>query len=733
MAAKTTTGFRADLDGLRGLAIALVACFHVWFGRVSGGVDVFLTLSGYFFIGSLLRHALASRDARVPMRDAVNPWPRLARLARRLLPALVAVLAAVSALTVLILPQTRWLTTAQQVVASLLYRQNWELAENSLDYTAADSSGSPLQHLWSMSVQGQFFVGMLLVGLAFAGAVKVWAPHARPAVIRTGFGVGIAVIAAVSLAWATSRVGVDQGWNYYDTLARVWEPLAGGLLAVWMPGRRVRPGARNAVGAAALGLIATCGWWLDGASSYPGPWALVPVLSTVALIWAGAGTTQPVVSRVLAHPWAVWLGSMAYALYLWHWPLLVFYLARRDVDSVGLVAGAAILAVSLMAAVMTKRFVEDPLRSGAPARGRHGTGADRRSAADLLATARSRSAPPDATRRRRHAAPASRPALPRTVRYSTAVAALLAVCAVAMPIGARVWENRVASISVDPAGLDPALYPGAAAMLTGVRPPRAKMQPGLLEASRDLPATSVNGDISNFEDARVQVGVYGDPKGTKTIALAGASHSEFWITALDQIGRESGIKITTYLKMGCPLALEPKPYVFGRYYPECGEWVDEVIRRLIDEKPDAVFTTSTRPRATTGDWTPESYVEVFRRLDAAGIPTLGMRDTPWPSTFQGKGVLSCLADKPPEECTTPRSWILSPGDPAAPATAQIPLLKSLQVTDAMCDAQVCYPVVGNVVAYHDLHHLTSTFVRTLVPELRRQMHDALPELIPAPT
>src|ERR1700723_3381087 len=90
---KPAAGFyRHDLDGLRGIAIALVAVFHVWFGRVSGGVDVFLALSGFFFGGRLLRTALTP-DA------SLWPFPEVTRLIRRLLPALVVVLAASAFLT----------------------------------------------------------------------------------------------------------------------------------------------------------------------------------------------------------------------------------------------------------------------------------------------------------------------------------------------------------------------------------------------------------------------------------------------------------------------------------------------------------------------------------------------------------------------------------------------------------------------------------------------------------
>lgn len=91
-----TSGYRLDLDGLRGIAIFLVAVFHVWFGRVSGGVDVFLTLSGYFFVASLLKHVVRSQPAEVSWRAAIDPWPRLSRLLRRLIPALFLLLALIA-------------------------------------------------------------------------------------------------------------------------------------------------------------------------------------------------------------------------------------------------------------------------------------------------------------------------------------------------------------------------------------------------------------------------------------------------------------------------------------------------------------------------------------------------------------------------------------------------------------------------------------------------------------
>src|SRR6476661_1923559 len=157
--------YRHDLDGLRGIAIALVAIFHIWFGRVSGGVDVFLALSGFFFGGRLLR-------AAINPSGSLAPGPELTRLFRRLLPALVVVLAASAVLTILVQPETRWETFADQSLASLGYFQNWELASTAADYLRAGEAVSPLQHIWSMSVQGQFYLAFLLLVFPFTALLR---------------------------------------------------------------------------------------------------------------------------------------------------------------------------------------------------------------------------------------------------------------------------------------------------------------------------------------------------------------------------------------------------------------------------------------------------------------------------------------------------------------------------------------------------------------------------------
>ncbi|HLR99792.1 MAG TPA: acyltransferase family protein [Mycolicibacillus parakoreensis] len=695
MGTRTSGFYRHDLDGLRGIAIALVAMFHVWFGRVSGGVDVFLALSGFFFGGKLLRAAL-NPTASLALR------PQLTRLVRRLLPALVVVLAGCAVLTILIQPQTRWEAFADQSLASLGYYQNWELAHTAADYLQAGEAVSPLQHIWSMSVQGQFYVSFLLLifGLGFLLRRRLTAPR-----LRTVFIAVLSALTVASFVYAIIAHQENQALAYYDSFARAWELLIGALAGALVTYIRWPLWLRTVVAAVALAAILACGALIDGVNEFPGPWALVPVGATVAFILAGAnrhatpGTDKiPLPNRILAAGPLMTLGSMAYSLYLWHWPLLIFWLSYSGHRHASVLEGTVVLAVSGILAYLTMRFVEDPLRI-------------------------------------RKTDPVAAPvvaAVPwrlRMRRPTIVLGSVVALLGVTLTATSFTWREHVTvqrSSGKELAGLSARDYPGARALLDHVRVPKLRMRPTVLEAKKDLPASTIDGCISTFKNPEIINCSYGDQDATRTIALAGGSHAEHWLTALDLLGRRHHFKVVTYLKMGCPLSTQKVPRIMGSNvaYPQCYDWVQRTMDALVDDRPDYVFTTSTRPwNIKPGDVMPATYIGIWQRFQDNDIAVLAMRDTPW-LVADGDAVVppDCLAKGGTAvSCGGKRSELLSDTNPTLEFLERFPVLKPLDMTDAVCRADVCRAVEGNVMVYHDSHHLSASYMRTMAGELGRQL------------
>ncbi|OBH06103.1 acyltransferase family protein [Mycobacterium sp. E1747] len=692
-AARNPGFYRYDLDGLRGIAIALVAVFHVWFGRVSGGVDVFLALSGFFFGGKIIRAALNPAATLSPVAEVF-------RLVRRLVPALVVVLAGCAVLTILVQPETRWETFADQSLASLGYHQNWELANSASDYLRAGEAVSPLQHIWSMSVQGQFYVGFLLL---IAACAHLFGRPLGPR-LRTLFLVLLTALTVASFVYAIVAHQDDQAAAYYDSFARGWELLLGALVGAVVPAIRWPMWVRTVVATLALAAIVSCGALIDGVKEFPGPWALVPVGATMLMILAGAnlqgdpaaGDRLPLPNRLLAAGPLVALGAIAYSLYLWHWPLLIFWLSFSGHRHANFVEGAAVLVVSGLLAYLTTRLVEDPLR---------------------YRTAGKSPAP----------APAWLARLPRpTMALGTAIV-LLGVTLTATSFTWRQHVTVLRAAGKELSVLNPQDYPGARALTERVRVPALPMRPSVLEVKEDLPVSTRDGCISDFVNPAVVACTYGDVAGARTIALAGGSHAEHWLPALDLLGKMHHFKVVTYLKMGCPLSTEEVPLIMGNNaaYPQCREWVEQTMDRVIADRPDYVFTTTTRPwNIKPGDVMPATYIGIWQRFSDNNIPILGMRDTPWlVKNGQPFDPADCLAKKggTPQSCAIKRSDALSDRNQTLDFVTQFPLLKVLDMSDAICRADVCRPVEGNVLIYHGAHHLTPTYVRTMVGELGRQI------------
>lgn len=350
------------LDGLRGAAVAAVLLYHA--GHLDGGylgVDLFFVLSG-FLITSLL---LAERRTT----GAIDLGAFWVRRARRLLPAVLVLLAGIALYAQVLARPVDLGGIRSDGLATLFYVANWRTILHGASYWDLSLAPSPLQHTWSLAIEEQFY---LLWPLAVAGLARLRGGDLARVVGRLAVG-----LAAVSTALFVGlhHLGMSDTRVYEGTDTRATALLLGVALAAYRPvvGERVPARVREAVGVAAAVVLGLLWLFLDGESRwlYRGGLPLASLLAVV-VVGATVSSPSPVLGRVLAFAPLRGLGLISYGLYLWHWPIYVVVDQRNgtypllgDTRFDGAALLAVKLALSLAAALASYRLVEQPIRHGA--------------------------------------------------------------------------------------------------------------------------------------------------------------------------------------------------------------------------------------------------------------------------------------------------------------------------------------------------------------------------------
>ena len=689
------TVVRADIQGLRAIAVGAVLLFHLWPNRLSGGyvgVDVFFVISGFLITSHLLH--------RPPRggRDLLEFW---SRRIRRLLPASLLVLAAIAVATWLVAPETRWGDTARETGASALYVVNWYLASTSVDYLAAEVAPSAAQHFWSLSVEEQFYVlwPLLIAFLVFVALRLRWK-------LANVIGAGLGLVVLASLAFSIDATAQVPASAYFVTPTRVWELGIGGLLAVFLSRRAfgrmseteavpLPPAARAALGWAGIVAIGASAFLYSPGTAFPGYAALLPVLGAAAVIAASAPMHPASPAPYLATRPMQWLGDVSYSVYLWHWPLIVLvpYATGSALSGVHKVA---IVVATLILAGLTKVFVEDPFR---------------------------------------------RPAWGRPLRRPFLLGAAGMAVVVGMTVILQVDFDRrqqVARAELEAAleGDDPCF--GAGALAAGeAQCPRTvsgPIVPAPAQAAEDK-SEAYDGPCwtwKPFDDTRTCI--FGDPDGTTEIALVGNSHAGHWLPALQRIAESRGWRITTFLASECTATRTPVEWETEALTPACLGWADRVLEATSTGRFDLVVTAERNGRAALGYSSEGShaawvagYREFLEAWATRGVEVVVIHDTPLPGATLDS-VPDCLAQHPDDftACGGSRDeWV--PDDALVEAARDLaePDVRVVDLTDYLCSATVCDPAVGGVTVYFDASHVTATYMGTLARFLLPPLEAAL--------
>ncbi|MBC7593840.1 MAG: acyltransferase [Kineosporiaceae bacterium] len=695
---RQASDFRADIQGLRALAVSLVLLFHLWPNRLGGGyigVDIFFVISGFLITSHLIARPPTSFGGLATF------W---ARRIRRLLPASFLVLAVTLIASRLIAPETDWGQTAREIRSATLYVVNWSLAGSSTDYLAAADVPSPVQHFWSLSVEEQFYLAwpilILLLGLLARrrglNSLKITT-------------VGLGAVVGISFMYSVVATSQTPASAFFVTPTRIWELGVGGLVACLMTlraqqQRRLLPFAaygvpRSVSIAVGLGAIMFSAFTYSGATPFPGWHALVPVLGVALLIGIGAPSNPVPADGLLANRPAQILGDLSYSVYLWHWPMIVL-LPHVSGGELGRLDKLVILLATLALAAFTKTYIEDRFRP-----------------------------------------------LPKSGLRSTYVLAFIgmAILCAGTVVQQKEIDNRLsqqAATFEERLGSDPCFGVRALDPSAGCEPTTSdEVIPGPAQAKDEKPVEYGRAcpQRDPFEGTRSCVS--GDPDGDVSIALIGNSHAAHWLPGVELIAKQAGWKVTTYIASQCTPTMArwaPELWDDVRASEGCFEWGQRVRDKLLNDDFDLVLTSNSSGGLPEGADTrrealpiwEQGFRDYFKPIVESGVNVAVLRDTPMPETTIGN-VPDCVARNTDDlsACSGMASdWIRE--DPTAHAIAGLkdPRATVIDMNDHLCAATRCTGVIGGVLAYYDGHHLTKAIVTTLAPYLEEPLTSTVERL-----
>jgi peptidoglycan/LPS O-acetylase OafA/YrhL len=683
----SSAAHRADIQGLRAVAVTLVVLAHAGVGFLAGGfvgVDVFFVVSGFLITGLLLAEARA--------RGSVSLVEFYVRRARRILPAAAVTLVATDAASLFCLNFVRARGAVVDSLDAAGFAANFHFAATGVDYFARQAPLSPVLHYWSLSVEEQFYlVWPLLLSLALFGSVARLRPGAAARRNEGRLLGAVVVLAGASLGWSVYLTRARPTSAYFSPFTRAWELGLGAAIAVAASTlERTPPAARLLMGWAGIFAVVYSAVTFSDGTPFPGSLALVPTVGTALAIVAGMGSrTRFSVCRLLSLRPLCIVGDRSYSLYLWHWPVLIVVAGYVGHD-LGVGVKLGLMGAAFALSCVSYALVENPIRHRL--RGRTATvlTAALFTAAVLGTATASLAAIGKEQRGFEGRAAVAAPAMTsRSYRLAQADGALPAVVAAVRA------ARRGAPI---PSPLTP-----RTGQLRNFPPPYR------------LPDGCV---LTDTGPTTGKVCRTGRASSSRLIVLIGDSHAHMWLPPLLRMAWRDGWAVVPLVRLGCM----PETWVTNDR--GCRDWYRWAIGQEVRLRPRIVLLGgSIDERPTPGAQAAvNSLLETARTLKPLGrVVVIGDPEG------QSGDPVDCLLARHSTMASCTTTW---PSSSLAAYDQVEQRAKELGVgflptRQFVCFEHQCPVVIGHTIAWQDTSHLTVAYSSQIAEPFRAALLDVL--------
>jgi peptidoglycan/LPS O-acetylase OafA/YrhL len=564
--------------------------------------------------------------------------------------------------------QIKGVTT--DAIWSTFYAINYRLAEQGIDYQQATAPPSPLQHMWSLAVEEQFYV-------VWPVLITLCVLVARRKPLMSMLVSVLVLVTVVSFYFSVTDTVTHPPMAYFSIHTRAWELGVGALvyLAAAKLTRLPAPVAATASWVGVIGIVGSALYYSDD-TAFPGSAAALPVLATALVIAAGCRESRRGAETLLNRRPMQALGKVSYSWYLWHWPLVIL---------VPLFAGypfgwplkMEVMVLALWIAVLTYYLVEAPTQR----------------------------------------AKIKRPTW-LGVGAVSAAAVVAASTIVVITLPALVGSGKaVTSLRLN-APDTKALEFALAAGLTVEKAP-SNLTPAIAAVNEDQPISSKNGCHANFPVVEQGACVFGDPKGKHTLALIGDSHAQQWLPAFDKVAKAKHWKIVSWTKAACPIAtISLYSPVLSRTFTECDQWRDKTLAKVKAARPDLVVMSGSDlvpgDQVSNQQWA-DATVTTVNRIRSNGTRVAFIMDTPVPSGNVPDCVARNLNSVSRCNHTRQNSYRFTGRHEQVKSSLAQAKVTTIEPLDMFCTKTACPVVVGNMLTYRDEAHIATPYARWLAP------------------
>ena len=649
---KSRNNLILPVEGLRGVAVSIVLLYHLeiqWFSGGFIGVDIFFVISG-FLIAKLLRGEYDSTGS-ISLRHFY------ARRARRILPAATAVLLGTVIGARFFLEPLRLNSLTWDAIASASFWVNILFERRSIDYLLSSLPPSPLQHYWSLSVEEQFyfiFPALLLTTFRISRSKK------QTAVII------LATVGLLSFAFCVSITGSFRSLAFFYLPSRAWQFIGGALIPfVPMQLLPVRSQLFKLLPFGGLLLLGYSVTRFDESTSYPGAIAIIPTVAAFILIVLSTSDNLP--NRWLSNPVLLAIGQRSFALYLWHWPIIIA-VKGEDQTALSSVDAALAILITFVLTEITHRFIENPIRYS------------------KLFSVR--------------------------VRRSLVLAIVLVTCGVLAGILNDTLRPPINGVTN---ALDTNIdsWPDLLreAPQTVLLP--QNLSPRLEIVFEDEPRIYQLG-CHDYDSDEPRVCEFGNPSSETRLAIFGDSHAAQWFEPLKRIIEQKDWYLLSITRSGC----SPLP---GLMQIKCQPWYSNAIQVIHNRRIQTVLVSSL---INATELSPNdlrtSLMQLRENLAEQGATSVFVQDTPRP-LFNIPICLSEHADniqvcnlRKVESVSTILNDVISD-------VFDDDFSSFLQVEDWFCVEEICPSVIGNTVVYRDDSHISTRYAEVLIAQIQQSL------------